>query len=74
MKTKVICAMAILAVILTAVIVLCAFSSPEEEGVLVVVSEYYADEAQQNTPEFDTRENNVKEHLDGSQKPPFSEE
>ena len=55
MKTKVICAMAILAVILTAVIVLCAFSSPEEEGVLVVVSEYYADEAQQNTPEFDTR-------------------
>ena len=73
MKTKVICAMAILIVILTAVIVLCAFTSPEEEGVLVVVSEYYADEAQQNTPEFDTRENNVKEHLDGSQKPPFFE-
>ena len=76
MKTKVICAMAILVVILTAVIVLCAFASQDdsnEDGVLVVVSEYYADEAQQNTPEFDTRENNVKEHLDGSQKPPFSE-
>lgn len=74
MKTKnVICAMAILIVILTAVIVLCAFTSPEEEGVLVVVSEYYADEAQQDVPEAETKENNVKVHLDGSQKPPFSE-
>lgn len=74
MKTKVICAMAILIVILTAVIVLCAFTSPEEEGVLVVVSEYYADDAQQDVPETETKENNVKVHLDGSQKPPFSEE
>ena len=73
MKTKVICAMAILIVILTAVIVLCAFASPEEEEVLVVVSEYYADKAQQDVPEAETKENNVKVHLDGSQKPPFSE-
>ena len=72
MKTKnVICAMAILIVILTVVIVLCAFTSPEEEGVLIVVSEYYADEAQQNLPEAES--NNVEVHLDGSQKPPFSE-
>ena len=72
MKTKnVICAMAILIVILTAVIVLCAFTSPEEEGVLVVVSEYYADEAQQDLPEAES--NNVEVHLDASQKPPFSE-
>lgn len=49
MKTKVICAMAILIVILTAVIALCALASPEEEGVLVVVSEYYADDARQDT-------------------------
>ena len=72
MKTKnVICAMAILIVILTVVIVLCAFTSPEEEGVLIVVSEYYADEAQQNLPEAES--NNVEVHLDASQKPPFSE-
>ena len=72
MKTKnVICAMAILIVILTVVIVLCAFTSPEEAGVLIVVSEYYADEAQQNIPEAEN--NDVKVHLDGSQKPPFSE-
>ena len=71
MKTKnIIIAMAILTVILTCVIVLCAFTSPEEEGVLVVVSEYYADEAQQNLPEAETSENNVKVHLDGSQPPP----
>lgn len=71
MKTKVICGFAILAVILTAVIVLCAFTSLEdfsEDGVLVVVSEYYADDAQQNVPEAETEENNVKVHLDGSQK------
>lgn len=74
MKTKIICAMAILAVILTAVIVLCAFTSPEEEGVLVVVSEYYADEAQQSIPESDTKENSVKVHLDGSQKFEFPQE
>lgn len=75
MKTKnIISAMAILIVILTVVIILCAFTSPEEEGVLVVVSEYYADEAQQNVPEADTKENNVKVHLDGSQKPIFIEE
>ena len=61
--------MAILTVILTCVIVLCAFTSPEEEGVLVV-SEYYADEAQQNLPEAESAENNVKVHLDGSQPPP----
>ena len=76
MKTKVICAMAILVVILTAVIVLCAFTTRDdsnEEGVLVVVSEYYADETQKNIPEAETKENNVKVHLDGSQKPPFSE-
>ena len=73
MKTKVICAMAILIVILAVVIVLCAFTSHEEEGVLVVVSEYYADEAQQRIPETETKDNNVKVHLDGSQKPPFSE-
>ncbi len=72
MKKNVILGLAILIVILTAVIVLCAFTSPEEEGVLVV-SEYYADEAQQNLPEAETKENNVKVHLDGSQKPPFSE-
>lgn len=72
MKTKyVICAMAILIVILTVVIVLCAFTSPEEEGVLIVVSEYYADEAQQNLPEAEN--NDVEVNLDGSQKPPFSE-
>ena len=71
MKTKnIIIAMAILTVILTCVIVLCAFTSPEEEGVLVVVSEYYADEAQQNLPEAKASENNVKVHLDGSQPPP----
>ena len=71
MKTKnIIIAMAILTVILTCVIVLCAFTSPEEEGVLVVVSEYYADEVQQNLPEAETPENNVKVHLDGSQPPP----
>ena len=71
MKTKnIIIATAILTVILTCVIVLCAFTSPEEEGVLVVVSEYYADEAQQNLPEAETAENNVKVHLDGSQQPP----
>ncbi len=70
MKKNVILGLAILIVILTAV---CAFTSPEEEGVLVVVSEYYADEAQQNIPEAETKENNVKVHLDGSQKPPFSE-
>jgi len=63
--------MAILIVILTVVIVLCAFTSPEEAGVLIVVSEYYADEAQQNIPEAEN--NDVKVHLDGSQKPPFSE-
>ena len=73
MKKNAILGLAILIVILTAVIVLCAFTSPEEEGVLVVVSEYYADEAQQNLPEAETKENNVKVHLDGSQKPPFSE-
>lgn len=72
MKTKnVICAMAILIVILTVVIVLCAFTSPEEEGVLIVVSEYYADEAPQNLPEAEN--NDVEVNLDGSQKPPFSE-
>ena len=71
MKTKnIIIAMAILTAILTCVIVLCAFISPEEEGVLVVVSEYYADEVQQNIPETETSENNVKVHLDGSQPPP----
>ena len=71
MKTKnIIIAMAILTVILTCVIVLCAFTSPEEEGVLVVVSEYYADEAQQNLSEAEIAENNVKVHLDGSQPPP----
>lgn len=71
MKTKnIIIAMAILTVILTCVIVLCAFTSPEEEGVLVVVSEYYADEAQQNLPVAEFAENNVKVHLDGSQPPP----
>ena len=73
MKKNVILGLAILTVILTAVIVLCAFTSPEEEGVLVVVSEYYADEAQQNVtdvPENETTENNVKVHLDGSQPPP----
>lgn len=71
MKTKVICGFAILAVILTAVIVLCAFTSLEdsnEDGVLVVVSEYYADDAQQNVPETEAEENHVKVHLDGSQK------
>ena len=73
MKKNVILGLAILIVILTAVIVLCAFTSPEEEGVLVVVSEYYADEAQQDVPEAETKESNVKVHLDGSQKPPFSE-
>ena len=70
MKKNVILGLAILIVILTVVIVLCAFTSPEEEGVLVVVSEYYADEAQQNLPEAETSENNVKVHLDGSQPPP----
>ena len=73
MKKNVILGLAILIVILTAVIVLCAFTSPEEEGVPVVVSEYYADEALQDVPEAETKENNVKVHLDGSQKPPFSE-
>ena len=71
MKKNVILGLAILIVILTAVIVLCAFTSPEEEGVLVVVSEYYADEAQHNLPEAEN--NDVEVHLDGSQKPPFSE-
>ena len=77
MKTKVICGLAILAVILCSIIVLCAFSSRENtnnDGVLVVVSEYYADDAQQNTPEADIKENTIKEHLDGSQKFEFTEE
>ena len=73
MKKNVILGLAILIVILTAVIVLCAFTSPEEEGVLIVVSEYYADEAQQNIPEAENNEGDVEVHLDGSQKPPFSE-
>ena len=73
MKKNVILGLAILIVILTAVIVLCAFTSPEEEGVLIVVSEYYADEAQQNIPETENNESDVEVHLDGSQKPPFSE-
>ena len=60
MKKNVILGLAIMIVILTAVIVLCAFTSPEEEGV-------------QDVPEAETKENNVKVHLDGSQKPPFSE-
>ena len=48
MKTKnIIIAMAILTVVLTLVIVLCAFTSPDdsnEDGV-IVVSAYYSDEA-----------------------------
>ena len=71
MKKNVILGLAILAVVLCSIIVLCAFTSPDEEGVLVVVSEYYADEAQQNLPEAEN--NDVEVNLDGSQKPPFSE-
>ena len=72
MKKNVILGLAILAVVLCSIIVLCAFTSPDEEGVLVVVSEYYADEAQQNISEAEGVENNVKVHLDGSQLPPFA--
>ena len=74
MKKNIILGLAILIVILTCVIVLCAFTSPDEEGVLVVVSEYYADEAQQNVPVTNSGEKDVKEHLDGSQKFEFPQE
>lgn len=74
MKKNVILGLAILAVVLCSIIVLCAFTSPDEEGVLVVVSEYYADEAQQNVPVTNSGEKDVKEHLDGSQKFEFPQE
>lgn len=74
MKTKnIIIAMAILTVVLTLVIVLCAFTSPDdsnEDGV-IVVSAYYSDEALSDAAKTDEEIHTVNEKLDGSQKPVF---
>ena len=77
MKTKnIIIAMAILSVVLTLVIVLCAFTSPDdsnEDGVLVV-SAYYSDEALRDAAKTGEEVHTIKEKLDGSQKPVFISE
>ena len=77
MKTKnIIIAMAILSVVLTLVIVLCAFTSPDdsnEDGV-IVVSAYYSDEALSDAAKTGEEVHNIKEKLDGSQKPVFISE
>lgn len=77
MKTKnIIIAMAILTVVLTLVIVLCAFTSPDdsnEDGV-IVVSAYYSDEALRDAAKTGEEVHNIKEKLDGSQKPVFISE
>ena len=77
MKTKnIIIAMAILTVVLTLVIVLCAFTSPDdsnEDGV-IVVSAYYSDEALHDAAKTGEEVHTIKEKLDGSQKPVFISE
>ena len=74
MKTKnIIIAMAILTVVLTLVIVLCAFTSPDdsnEDGV-IVVSAYYSDEALRDAAKTAEESHTVNDKLDGSQKPVF---
>lgn len=74
MKTKnIIIAMAILTVVLTLVIVLCAFTSPDDsnENGVIVVSAYYSDEALRDAAKTEEEIHTVNEKLDGSQKPVF---
>jgi hypothetical protein len=74
MKTKnIIIAMAILTVVLTLVILLCAFTSPDdsnEDGVFVV-SAYYSEDALRDAAKTNEEVPTIKEKLDGSQKPVF---
>ncbi len=77
MKTRDYFELAIVTVVLIAVIVFCFIVSiepPETEAPPVAVVEHHGESIQYDTSETETEIPILKEKLDGSQKPLFSEE